>query len=200
MSELTTRRCRGDEIAAHVPALADLRISVFRDFPYLYNGDQAYEREYLATYVDAPASLAFLVYDDDVLVGATTALPMADEEPAFRVPLAQAGFAIDRLFYFGESLLLPGYRGRGLGHVFFDEREAWARAAGDFDHACFCSVQRPSDHALRPAGYQPLDAFWRRRGYTRRPDITTTYRWQDIDQPEETAKQLVFWVRQLAEG
>lgn len=197
MTQLSTTRCSGTEIAPHVDALAALRIRVFRDFPYLYDGDVTYERDYLATYVHSPRSLAFLVHDGDALIGATTALPLEDEEPAFRRPLADAGFDVARVFYFGESLLLADYRGRGLGHRFFDEREAWARRAGDFSHACFCSVQRPDDHPLRPAGYEPLDRFWRKRGFARRDDITALYAWQDIDAQEETDKRLTFWLRAL---
>ena len=182
-------------------ALAAQRIRVFREFPYLYDGDVGYEREYLATYVHSPRSLAFFVYDGAALIGATTALPLADEEPAFRQPLADAGVDVSTAFYFGESLLLPEYRGRGLGHRFFDEREAWAREAGTFRHACFCAVQRPADHPLRRSGYQPLDRFWRKRGYTRRDDITAAYRWQDIDGDGdgdgETGKRLTFWLRAL---
>ncbi|RJS93741.1 GNAT family N-acetyltransferase [Salinisphaera sp. Q1T1-3] len=191
--------CSGESIRPHVDALAALRMQVFRTFPYLYDGDIAYERAYLETYIASERSLAFLVYDGAALVGATTALPMRDEEAAFSQPLAAAGFDVSRLFYFGESLLLPAYRGNGLGHRFFAERETWAGDAGDFSHACFCSVQRPADHPLRPAGHQPLDAFWRRRGYARRDDIVAAYRWQDIDQDHETTKQLVFWVRALAQ-
>ncbi|MAS10769.1 GNAT family N-acetyltransferase [Salinisphaera sp.] len=197
MRQLTTTRCSGAEITPHVDALAALRIRVFRDFPYLYDGDVDYERDYLATYERSPRSLAFLVHDGDALIGATTALPLADEEPAFRQPLVDAGFDVSRVFYFGESLLLPGYRGQGLGHRFFDEREAWAQAAGDFRHACFCAVQRPADHPLRPPGYEPLDRFWHKRGYRRRDDITAVYAWQDIDAARETDKRLTFWLRPI---
>jgi len=198
MSNLVTVHRHGAEIAEHIDALAALRIRVFRDFPYLYAGDISYEREYLATYVNAPKSLAFLVHDGDRLVGATTALPLVDEEPAFRRPLEDAGFDVSGVFYFGESLLLADYRGHGLGHDFFNAREAWARQVGDFHTACFCAVQRADDHPLRPAGYRPLDGFWRKRGYQRRDDISTSYRWQDIDQQRETDKRLVFWLRSLA--
>ncbi|ERJ20241.1 Acetyltransferase domain containing protein [Salinisphaera shabanensis E1L3A] len=197
MTQLTTTRCSGSEIQPYVDELAALRIRVFRDFPYLYDGDIDYERDYLATYVNSSRSLAFLVHDSGQLVGATTALPLQDEEPAFRKPLADAGFDVARVFYFGESLLLSNYRGHGLGHRFFDEREAWAKQAGDFSHACFCAVQRPEEHPLRPAGYQPLDAFWQRRGFARRDDINAFYRWRDIDQREETDKRLTFWIRAL---
>ncbi|MES1928460.1 acetyltransferase (GNAT) family protein [Salinisphaera dokdonensis CL-ES53] len=197
MGQLSYSRCSGAEIAPYVEELAALRIRVFRDFPYLYDGDVDYEREYLATYVNSPRSLAFLVHDDGALIGATTALPLSDEEPAFRQPLADAGFDVSMVFYFGESLLLPAYRGHGIGHRFFDEREAWARRVGDFSHACFCAVQRSADHPLRPTGYEPLDRFWHKRGFARRDDISAVYAWQDIDSDTETDKRLTFWLRAL---
>lgn len=197
MAELSFLRCSGREIAPRVDEIAALRIRVFRDFPYLYDGDVGYEREYLSTYVVSPRSLAFLVYDGDALIGATTALPLEDEEPAFRQPLADAGFDVRHVFYFGESLLLDAYRGHGIGHRFFDERESWARQLGGFTHTCFCSVDRAQDHPQRPVGYVPLDAFWHKRGYIRCDDISATYSWRDTGDDAETDKRLTFWIRPL---
>lgn len=92
-------------------------------------------------------------------------------------------------------MLLPTYRGRGLGVRFFEEREAYARRLGRFDWCTFCAVERPGDHPLRPAGYVPLDAFWARRGYERRTDLTTMLAWQDIGDVEETEKLMTFWLK-----
>lgn len=196
--ELQFERLHGAAIRPVVDELARLRIDVFQDFPYLYDGDLSYERAYLQTYVEAPDSLAFMVRDAGEVVGATTALPLADEEPAFRQPVADAGFDVNKVFYFGESLLLGDYRGGGLGHRFFDEREAWARSLGRFDYCLFCAVDRPPDHPLRPADYRPLDSFWQGRGYRPQPALRARYRWQDIGQAQETEKTLTFWVRPLA--
>jgi hypothetical protein len=49
-----------------------------------------------------------------------------------KAPFIAAGGNVDHIFYFGESVLLPQFRGMGIGHHFFDEREAAARAAGEF--------------------------------------------------------------------
>lgn len=198
MPALKFKHLRHQEIASHLDALAGLRIRVFREWPYLYDGNLQYEREYLQTYVDSMRSLAFLVFDGGDVVGATTALPLADEEAEFRQPLAQAGYDPEKMFYFGESLLLPEYRGCGLGHRFFDEREAWARHLGGYSHTCFCAVQRPDNHPARRAGYRPLHAFWENRGYRRRDSVTARYRWQDVGDNDETYKTLVFWIRELA--
>ena len=44
----------GAEIEPHLEALGGLRIVVFREFPYLYEGTLAAEREYLQVYVRSP--------------------------------------------------------------------------------------------------------------------------------------------------
>ena len=138
-----------------------------------------------------------LVLDQGQLVGASSGLPMAAEEADFQRPFLEQGYDIDRIFYCGESVLLPDYRGRGLGVRFFDEREDHARALGRFDTICFCAVQRPADHPRRPQGYVPLDDFWRRRGYKKHPELSTRYLWQDLDESDESPKPMVFWLKKL---
>lgn len=194
---LRLERVGGRRIADSLPALARLRITVFRDFPYLYAGSEDYERSYLQTYIDAPDSVMVLVFDGEELVGASSGIPLVDEVADLRRPFEQAGHPVERVFYCGESVLLPAYRGRGLGVRFFEEREAHARSLGRFDLICFAAVQRPAGHPHRPAGYVPLDDFWQRRGYRRRPDLTTTFSWQDLDEPSETPKPMMFWTKEL---
>lgn len=192
------RLLQGAAIASHIEDLARLRITVFREFPYLYDGSLAYEAEYLAAYSAAPDSLCVLVLDGARVVGAATALPLADETEEFRRPFLAAGWDCARLFYFGESLLLPEYRHRGLGVRFFVEREAHARRLGRFDWCAFCAVERPVDHPRRPAGYRPLNEFWARRGFRHHPELRTEYRWQDLDESAESAKPMSFWLKELA--
>ena len=153
---------RGKDLLSHLDALAELRMTVFRDFPYLYDGSQAYERNYLRTYAESPGSICFIARDGDAIVGASTAIPMADETDAFRQPFIEAGWNPDDIFYYGESVLLPEYRGEGIGVAFFDRREAHAREQG-YRYAVFCAVVRPEDHPARPEDYEPLDNFWHRR-------------------------------------
>lgn len=187
----------GAAIAPYLPALAALRIAVFREYPYLYDGSLEYEQRYLAGYAASPAGVVVLARAGDRVVGASTALPLADHSDDVAAPLARAGLDPRAVCYFGESVLEPAYRGRGIGGAFFDHREAHARACG-FTIAAFCAVVRPPDHPRRPPDYVPLDAFWTRRGYVRRPDLVATMTWRDLDDATETAKPLVFWLKALA--
>jgi len=187
----------GTQLAPHLDALGALRIAVFRDYPYLYDGTLEYERAYLQTYLDSPDSLVVLVFDEGRVVGATTCLPMAQEGPEFQTPFLRAGYDVGRICYFGESILLPAYRGRGIGKRFFQRREEHAQRLGAAV-TTFCAVDRPGDHPLRPPDYRPLDDFWTSLGYRKRPDLHTEFVWKETGEAEESAKRLTFWLREPA--
>ena len=192
---ITVRPLTGDELTGALHPLAQLRIAVFADWPYLYNGDAVYEAGYMREFAAAPDAVLVAAFDGDAIVGAATAAPMAHQKAEFRDPFAARGIDVARLFYFGESVLLPRYRGHGIGHAFFDHREAQARACGA-NAACFAAVIRPADHPARPAGYVPLDAFWARRGYAQVPGLVTELGWKDHGDADETLKPMQYWMRQ----
>lgn len=197
MSEVRIERLTGDRLKALLPDLARLRITVFRTFPYLYDGSLDYEERYLQTYVRTPDSVIVGAFDGDEVVGASTGLPLAAEPPSLTDSFTAHGFEVARMFYFGESVLLPDYRGHGVGVAFFREREAHARALGRFGWASFCGVVRPPDHPRRPADYAPLDAFWRKRGFAPVPGMIGSLTWRDLDEAAESAKPMQFWVKEL---
>lgn len=190
----------GAEAVPFLDDLARLRIAVFREYPYLYEGSLEYERRYLADYFATPASVLVIARDpaDGRVVGASTAMPLATADEAFVAPLAAAGYEIAGIHYFGESVLLPSYRGCGIGHRFFDERENAARSAG-FSTTAFCAVVRPHDHPLRPPAYHPHDDFWKKRGYRPHPNLLVTLDWRETVSRVETPHQLAYWMRNLAE-
>lgn len=195
-AQIRVETVRGADAAACFDALAALRIAVFRDWPYLYAGDPGYERDYLAAYAASPDSVFVLALADGQVVGAATGIPLADDAAAFRQPFEQRGLEVGDVFYFGESVLLPAWRGRGLGHAFFDHREAHARALGRFRFTAFAAVDRDPDDPRRPARYRGNDVFWGKRGYQRQPGMTMQLPWDELD-AGEIAHPLTFWLRPL---
>ena len=191
---VSVRPLTGAEVAAALDDLARLRIAVFAAYPYLYDGDAAYEADYLREFAAAPDAVMVAAFDGARVVGAATASPMAAQRAQFQAPFAARGLNVARLFYFGESVLLPQYRGHGVGHAFFDHRETRAREFGA-NAACFAAVIRPDDHPARPAGYQPLDAFWRKRGYAPMPGFVTELAWKEHGEAEESPKPMQYWLR-----
>lgn len=185
----------GAEVAEIIDDLARLRITVFRDWPYLYDGDLAYERAYLQRYVK-PGVIVVGAFDDAEMVGAATGMPLIEHADDFAAAFAGQDIDFKDVFYCAESVLLPAYRGHGVGHHFFDAREAYAKAEG-FPFSAFCGVIRPESHPSRPAGYRPLDPFWRKRGYSPVPGVIAHFKWRDIGDDAETEKPLQFWMKAL---
>lgn len=193
---MTLQVLTGADIGAAVHDLARLRITVFREFPYLYEGDEAYERRYLATYLRHPDSYALLIRVNGTLVGASTGMPLAAETEEVVRPFRENGILPESVFYCGESILLPEWRGRGWYKAFFAGREGHARARG-YRWSAFCGVVRPETHPRRPHGYQPLDAVWARFGYQARPELATTFSWKDLDEAAESPKPMLFRLKAL---
>lgn len=197
MAKVTVvRPLTGEALESALDDVARLRIKVFHDWPYLYDGDLEYERKYLQSYRDSDKAIVVGAFDKDSLIGASTGAPLIDHAEDFAAAFEGRGLDLNDIFYCAESVLLPEYRGQGVGHRFFDEREAHARTLG-FTKCAFCGVQRPADHPMRPNNYRPLDSFWRARGYAPLPGAIAQFSWKDIGEEGETLKPLQFWIRDL---
>ena len=180
----------------HFADLARLRTVVFRDWPYLYDGRPETDGTFNHYAFSTRAGMV-VAFDGEVAVGCATCQPLSDEDANITAPFVAAGLAASRFFYFGESVLLPQYRGQGIGVTFFAEREAHAQRASGADFTCFCAVRRAADDPRRPPGATPLDAFWRKRGYAPLPGIACTMAWEEVGGSGKTVNTLDFWAKSL---
>jgi GNAT superfamily N-acetyltransferase len=193
---IRTELLTGPAITHHLADLARLRRIVFRAWPYLYDGATA-SNGGMDDFAASRTAGLVIARDGDTVVGAATCLSLAEEEDHITTPFRAAGIALDRVFYFGESVLLPAYRGQGVGVAFFAHREAHARGFAGVDTATFCTIQPPDDHPLRPKDAVKLDAFWGRRGYAP-TNLYCTMAWKQIDTPGKVSHTLRFWTKALA--
>ncbi len=199
IKEIEFIRLYGSQARPYAEALAHLRIAIFREFPYLYDGDFHYEKKYLETYFNSQHSYILLLKDKnkDKYIGATTAILAQDEGEEFRNPFTNFGLNPKEICYFGESLLMPEYRGIGLGKIFFKERIQFASSMNFIKYLSFCAVIRPDSHPLRPEGYRPLDTFWNSMGFKKVDHLKTNYSWKDINDNEETSKTMQYWLKSI---
>ena len=187
---------RGPEITPWLDDVARLRVAVFRDWPYLYEGDADYERDYLGAYARSAESVFVLAMEKGEVIGASTGLPLADDTEAFRRPFVDGAIDPEDVFYFGESVLAPAWRGQGLGVRFFEERERYARSLPGITMAAFCAVDRSPDDPRRPPDYIPLDQFWQNRGF-QRTALQTHFTWKESGETTPSPKSLTFWTKIL---
>lgn len=193
---MQVRRFSRAQLEQVLPDVARLRMRVFRDWPYLYDGTFEYEHRYLESFRESAGAVLIGAFEGGDLVGVATGAPLEDHAAEFGAAFAGQDVSLDQVFYCAESVLLPQYRGRGVGHQFFDLREAAARALGR-KYAAFCAVERPLDHPLRPSGARSLEPFWRGRGYVPMPGVVACYAWRDVGEDRESEKRMPFWMRVL---
>jgi GNAT superfamily N-acetyltransferase len=186
----------GSSVLEVIPELAKLRITVFREYPYLYEGSVEYEQKYLKRYAESEQCIVVIVRDGETIVGASTGMPLSSEASEVVDPIRKAGHQIKEWFYLAESVLLPDYRGRRLGHRFFEERITHAQGCG-YKKACFCAVVRPEIHPMQPSNYLSLEPLWNRHGFQKADGIETTFSWREIGEQQETKKTMAYWVREL---
>lgn len=198
MSDVFIKRLTGEDISRYLPEVARLRIEVFREYPYLYDGDLDYEKNYLRTYASSAGSIiiAAMEADSGKVVGVSTGLPMTDADEAVQKTFVAKGHNPRDWFYHGESVLLPAYRGQGIGVQFFLGREAHAIGLNCL-YAAFCGVVRPEDHPQRPWNYVPLNDFWRKRGYRPMAGVQCFFRWKELGETAEKEFPMAFWYKDL---
>ena len=188
------KKLYGNQMEIYRNSIAELRMEVFKEYPYLYDGDLEYEAKYLDYYIRSKKSLVVLALVDDHVVGATTCLPMADEDVEVKGPFERGGYNLDSVFYFGESIIRKDFRGNRVGHEFFRMREQHAQESmPNLEWTCFAAVVRPDDHPARPKDYKSLHSFWNRLGYSKDPSLIANLSWKDVGNEHEDLKPLVFW-------
>lgn len=197
---MLVRKLTRRELEEAMNAIATLRIEVFREFPYLYEGSLSYEHKYLSRYLDSPDAIVVGVFPPHSdspkdLVGAVTGIPLADELSEIQEPFVHAGRAIHGVYYIGEFVLARQYRGHGLGNQLFAEMLAAISEKQRFREIALCVVKRPEFHALRPAGYTPLDRFWEKHGFRLADQLVCRLDWPDLGTSQSTSKELVFWLK-----
>lgn len=185
------------EVTSRLAEIAALRCVVFREWPYLYDGNLEYERAYLSPYCNDVRALIIAVLHNGRLVGMSTGMPLEMQSDQIVAPFLKRPESPSSILYGGESVLLSPYRGRGIGHTLFDQREAWARTLAR-QHIAFCSVIRPANHPARPAQEGHLDHFWTARGYAPVLGAVAEMSWRDLGDTEDTTKRLQFWMNTLS--
>ncbi|MEZ4814145.1 MAG: GNAT family N-acetyltransferase [Bdellovibrionota bacterium] len=187
---------QGAEARRILAPLAALRIEVFHEYPYLYEGNIEYELKYLDRYFSSKNSLVVALWNKDKLVGASTAIHLPEENLNIRTAL-NPFYKEDSFVYFGESIIQKKYRGNGFGKKFFELRENFARSIPKVNRCGFCSVQRSSNDPRKPDSYFSPENLWSKLNYQLKKDLTVELEWKEIGEAKESPKSLQFWIKNL---
>ena len=74
-------------------------------------------------------------------------------------------------------------------------REQHVRNLKKYKQICFCAIERSQPKTA--SDYLPLNAFWRKRGFTEHPEISAPLMWKDADEKKPSEKLGRFWIKNL---
>ena len=197
LTELTMKTFTGHAIKPYLHCLARLSAEIFKEYPFLCDLLPEAEIELLKKYPCSEEAIAVLLFEGSEVVGAATGIPLVEDLDLLQKPFKQKGLDPQRFYHFGEALLLKPYRGRGVGHHFYQIREEHARKLNKYDYACLYFRDRHEDDPLKPLDYYPLDDFWRKRGFIHHKDLKVKQRWKVLGEDIDSDNECSFWVKKL---
>lgn len=181
--------------------IAHMRLTLFKEFPYLYEGDEEGEREYLESYFNADTACLILLYDQGEIVGFSSGVGLHEEMPDIQKPFARHGLNTQDYYYVGEVMLKAPYQKKGLTKI-FQEHHNWhiqnlkARGEGNFSKLTLMTVVRPDDHPLYPEGYEPIDGILNHFGFQKSDTLFVHLPWSQVDQEEVVDHTLNIWIKE----
>lgn len=188
---------RGKEIIPYIHKIAELRITIFHAYPYLYEGDMTYEEQYLLMYSQTEDAMLIIFEDNHAVVGAITGLPLAESMEEIKELFSEKNIPSERVFYLGEIVLLPEYRNRNIGYMMYQHFEQAVKEVGRYEKIALCEVVRSENDSRRPLDYKSLSSFWKRQEYVKHSDLIAYFSWKEIGAVEETKHPMVFWIKEL---
>lgn len=192
---------KSKEILPYREVLFRLRVDVFKEFPYLWEGTIEDERNsvYTKAFLNSEDAIMIVAKDKRTnnVIGLSTGNTFKNELPLLQDIFLQKGINTADYFYFRESMILPEYRQQGIGKLFFQERERLARQHSEIKYLTFFGVERSDNHPRKPINHRFPYQLWSSQGFIKRADISHEFEWKQVGEQEKTKNTIVFWVKKI---
>ncbi len=194
--EITIKIVTGKDIASLLPFISEQRLKVFREYPYLYEGSFECEKEYLEGYNRSPNSAIAVAYDDGLLIGFLTGMPLKffeQNEESFK----RNGLDAELFYYFGEVIVLPQQHRKSICMKLFEALEEHVKKLG-YSNSSFLTIITQENNPMHPINCEPIDILCE-LGYSK-STLTKTLDWLTVQANNSSQRQshtLVYWIKKL---
>ncbi|HLC06649.1 MAG TPA: GNAT family N-acetyltransferase [Candidatus Babeliales bacterium] len=190
-----------DELKTLLPFVAQLRVNIFRNYPYLYDGNIAEEMDNLEKYAQHNNSALAIAYYNENPVGFLCGSDLIHYSVHFENSVADlfkgVDLNIENYYYCADIIILPEHRGKYLAPQLFDAIENYAQQKG-YTACCFIT-EHHENHPLKPRDHKSLVPLWNSLNY-KKSALITYASWQ-THQVDGTIKleqhPLIFWLKNL---
>jgi len=186
----------GPDAREYFEDIAQIRISLFSEYPYLYEGTIEHEKEYLETYFKSSCALILLVFDGQKIVGFSNSIALSEESEEMKTPFIEHKLNLSEYLYIGEVMIYKPYRNKKILRKFLEFHENTALTQG-YSHMIFMTVERPDNHPARPDNHRLLDPVWKHFGYQQIPGLQIHFMWPQVDTNQDTENTLAIWQKNI---
>lgn len=195
-NEATIEVLKGSEVIPYLSKLAELRLSFFRNYPYLYDGNLRDEEEYLTMYARSENSIFGVVKEGEEIIGLVTGLPLLECHDAHKNPWIQR--EDPNVFYLGEIVLSEKYQTTDLQEKLYQQFEHVVKEIGIYEAIVVCEIERGEENLKKPENEFSSEVLWNGRGFIRHPEIRGHFPWKEIGDLEESDHSMVYWKKPLS--
>lgn len=192
----------GPEAKKYVTDIANIRIQVFKEFPYLYAGTLEYEQEYSDYFSKDERAILIAAMQDERIIGFITGMPLSLENPLTKDVaqklLAKGLTDISHYYYLGEAIVLAEYRKPLLIYNLFKKFKEETKNF-TYQKIGILTVIRDKNHPLRPAGYRSIESILKYFKF-HPTDIIIDFEWptfQASGEIENAANPMLFWEHEV---
>lgn len=175
----------GPEIAPYIKDIASLCNSIYRDAPYLYNGEDADYNTYVESYTESNDTIICLAFDQQEIIGLALGMPMEQSRDLYKPTLIEHGFDLQTMYYFGEFGLRNGYQNRGIEISLYAHMEKTIRESGAFDKIAIWEIEGSKNKFLSEFGF------------LLHPELNFHISWTHIGDTQETEHLATYSIKNL---
>jgi GNAT superfamily N-acetyltransferase len=188
---------RGKEITPHIDEIVNLWSKIYRDYPYLYDGEDAIYKAHLSGYAKLNDSIICVVFDNKKAVGLAIGIPLTQTREIYQEVFLEKGYELQSIFYLSEFGLQPDYRGKGVEEKMYQKIEDFVLQNGKFKMICFWEINNSLISPQKRSGYVPKEKFWNQLDFTRHKELSFHVHWTNINAKEKTPHLATYWIKIL---
>jgi GNAT superfamily N-acetyltransferase len=194
---MTIQVLRGQELLSNIPEFAKLRLTIFREYPYLYEGDPALEKSYLSLFASSSDAFFIVAKIKNQVVGAISGLPLDVAQKEIRDVFHQSAIETGEYYALCEIIVLKEHRNKKIGSVLYKEFENQLLKMKRYKKVVLWQIVRAQGDLKRPNDYFSLDNFWCKKGFIKHPEFICYIHWKEISDKEESSHRFEFWIKEL---
>ncbi len=189
---------KGKQALPFIDIVANFRINVFKEFPYLYEGNIEDERGYITSYTEHDDANIILIYKGDSAIGFSSSLPLSMESEYITDVIKNAGLDINDYLYLGEAIINKEYRGIGILNNIIDIHTSEAKKL-NLSKFCFMAVLRDSNHPNTPKddNYIANEVIFSKKGFSPINDCYVNIEWKNCITGNMEENTLQFYTKDV---